>query len=351
MEKEIVPELLEKYLRGDCTDEEILQVHAWYDSFEDDEDMLSYLPAIEKEQLKQVLLERIKSDIDTEVAENGTGKLKSLRFPKATIFYLVSVIAAIFIMAFGVLIYIQNKSLSNKTPQWVHEIVVNNITQAYVKQKLPDGSNVWLSPGAVMTYPRTFNKEKREIKMVGEAFFEVTKNPTRPFVIYSGALATRVWGTSFKVNASQNNPINRVAVLTGKVSVTIPPSYAESLESFFGMDDHINQVMLLPYQEATYLTSVKTLNKTSITNKSVILCWKRENVSFNNEPMKKVIEVLNEKFDVHIVAADKNIEKYHIKADFSDQNLADVLEIMHLSMNIAYTIDHDQIQLKTIQPN
>jgi ferric-dicitrate binding protein FerR (iron transport regulator) len=83
----------------------------------------------------------------------------------------------------------------------------------------------------------------------------------------------------------------------------------------------------------------------------VILCWKRENVSFNNEPVKKVIDVLNEKFDVHIVAADKNIENYRIKADFSDQNLADVLEIMHLSMNIAYTIDHDQIQLKRIQPN
>jgi len=348
MKKEIVPELLEKYLRGECTDGETLQIHAWYDSFEDDEDMLSYLPVNEKEQLKQVLLERIKSDIDVEIASGG---LKSLKFPKTNIFYLISVIAAIFIVAFGVVIYIQNKSFANTPPQWAHQLVVNNTTQVYTKQRLPDGSSVWLSPGAVMTYPETFDKDKREIKMIGEAFFEVTKNPARPFTIYSGAMVTRVWGTSFKVNASQNSVINQVAVLTGKVSVTIPPSYTESLKNFFGMDDHSNQVMLLPYQEATYLTSVKTLNKTSITNKSVILCWKRENVSFNNEPVKKVIEVLNQKFDVHIVAADKNIEKYRIKADFSDQNLADILEIMHLSMNIAYTIDHDQIQLRRIQPN
>ncbi len=351
MKKEIVPELLEKYLRGECTDEEILQVHAWYDSFEGDEDMLSYLPANEKEQLKQVLLERIKSDIGIEKAEDTSGGLKSLRFPNAKIFYLVSVIAAVFIVAFGVLIYIQNKSFASTSPQWAHQLVVNNTTKIYAKQKLPDGSNVWLSPGAVMIYPETFDKDKREIKMIGEAFFEVTKNLARPFTIYSGTMVTRVWGTSFKVNASQNSVINQVAVLTGKVSVTIPPSYTESLKNFFGMGDHANQVMLLPYQEATYSMSAKTLNKINITDKSVILLWKRENVSFNNEPVKKVIEVLNEKFDVHIVAADKDIEQYHIKADFSDQNLADILEIMHLSMNIAYTINHDQIQLNRIQPN
>lgn len=350
MKKEIVPELLEKYLRGECTDEEVLQVHAWYDAFEDDEDLLSYLPATEKEQLKQVLLERIKSDIDTEVAENRLGRLRNLRFPKATIFYLASLIAAVFIMAFGVLIYIQNKSLANKNPQWAHQVIVNNNTQAYVKQKLPDGSSVWLSPGTVMKYPQAFDKDKREIKMIGEAFFEVTKNPARPFIIYSGAMATRVWGTSFKVNAFENSAVNQVTVLTGKVSVSIPPSYTESLKNALGMNHALNQVMLLPNQQATYLTSAKTLQKTNITDRSIILCWKRENVSFNNDPVKNVIEVLNKKFDVNIVA-DKNIEKYRIKADFSDQNLADILEIMHLSMNITYTIDHGHIQLKQIPTN
>lgn len=348
MKKEIVPELLEKYVRGECTAEEILHVHAWYDAFEDDEDLLSYLPVDEKRLLKQVLLERIKLDIDNETTEGKHGKLRKIHFPK--IFYLVTVIAAVFIAAFAIVIYIRYKSFANKPPQWVNKVVVNNRTRYYAKQTLPDGSTVWLSPQSVITYPKTFEKDKREVAMTGEAFFEVTKNPQRPFIIYSGALTTRVWGTSFKINAAANSAFSQVAVLTGKVSVTIPPSYTESLESFLGMHGNLNQVMLLPEQQATYVKSGQTLQKTAIADKSVITCWKREDISFNNEPLKKVIGVLNNRFAVHIVAADTRIEKYYIKADFSNQNLADILQIMHLSMNIDYTINKDEIELKTL-PN
>lgn len=348
MKKEIAPELLEKYAHGECTDEETLQVHAWYDAFEDDEDLLSYLSDVEKQQMKEVLLERIKSDIGNEVTADSSGKLRKLHFPK--IFYLITVIAAVFIMAFGIVIYIQNKSAANTDPHWADMVAVNNPTQYYAKQTLPDGSTVWLSPQSSISYPKTFEKSKREITMIGEAFFEVTRNPERPFIIYSGALITRVWGTSFKINASGTNSSNQVVVLTGKVSVTAPPSYTESVKSFFGIHDHTNQVMLLPYQQVTYSKAAKTFEKTTVTDRSAILCWKRENISFNNEPVKKVIEVLNNNYAVHIVAADKAIENYRIKADFSNQNLADILQIMHLSMNIDYTIDQDHIRLKTL-PN
>ncbi|WP_448701319.1 FecR family protein [Mucilaginibacter sp. AW1-3] len=351
MKKEIAPELLEKYLRGECTDEELLQVYDWYDAFDDDDDLLSHLPVNEKEQLKKVLHKRIRADIDTDAAENGNGKVGYIRFPKSNIFYLVSVIAAIFIIAFGALIYIQNKSFTNQGPQWANRVTLRNTSQSYIKQTLPDGSTVWLSPRSVMEYPKKFDQDKRDVSMIGEAFFEVTKNPARPFTIYSGSVVTRVWGTSFKVNASAKSSFSEVAVLTGKVSVTIPPTYTQSVKNLFGVHDNTNQVMLLPYQQATYLKTAKTLQKAEITDRSIILCWKRTDVSFNNEPVKKVIEVLNSKFDVHITAADAGIEKYHIKADFNNQNLADILEVMHLSMNVAYIINNNQIELKRIQPN
>jgi len=347
MKKEIAPELLERYLHGECTDEELSRVYAWYDAFEEEDDLLSHLAANDKEELKKVLLERIKADMDID-AVNEDSQPRRLRFPKSNIFYFIS-IAAVLIMALGILIYIQNRS-AGKTPQWVDKIIVRNTGLTYAKQILPDGSTVWLSPGSVMQYPKVFDKDKRDILMIGEAFFEVTKNPAQPFTIYSDKIATRVWGTSFKVNASENSPMSQVAVLTGKVSVSMQPSYMQSTKNFFGADDRSNEVMLLPNQQAIYSKADGSLQKTVLADKAVILPWKRENASFNNDPLKKVIGVLNKTFDVHIVAADANIEKYHIKADFSNQNLADILEVLHLSMNLDYTINNNQIQLKKI-PN
>ncbi|OCX53173.1 hypothetical protein BEL04_02345 [Mucilaginibacter sp. PPCGB 2223] len=351
MKKEIAPELLEKYLRGECTDEELARVYAWYDAFEEDEDLLSHLPADDKEQLKRELLERIKADIDTDTTAETEKGLRRFSFPKRNIFYLISVMAAVFIMALGILIYIQNKSLINQIPQWTDRVVVRNTSQSYIKQTLPDGSTVWLSPLSVMEYPKEFAKDKRDILMNGEAFFEVTKNPAHPFTIYSGSIVTRVWGTSFKVNASDKSPVSQVAVLTGKVSVSMPSSYMQSLKNFFGVHDHSNEVMLLPNQQAIYSKTNQSLQKSMLTDKAMILCWKRENVSFNNEPVKKVIEVLNRTFDVRITAADANIGQYRIKADFSDQNLADILEVLHLSMNLDYTVNNDYIELKKTRPN
>jgi len=350
MKKEIAPELLEKYLHGECTNEELLQVYAWYDAFEEDDDLLSYLPADEKDELKKALLERIKAEMNTATASE-TSTMKHLRFPKNNIFYFISVIAAVLIMALGILIYIQNKSLANQVPQWANRITFRNTSQSYIKQTLPDGSTVWLSPQSVMQYPKEFAPDKRDVLMTGEAFFEITKNPARPFTIYSGNMATRVWGTSFKVNASEKNPVSEVAVLTGKVSVSMPPSYLQSLKNFFGAADHSNEVMLLPNQQAVYSKTDQTLQKSAITDKAMLLCWKRENVSFNNEPLKNAIDVLNRVFDVHMTTVDAGVAQYRIKADFSNQNLADILEVLHLSMNLDYTIHNDHIELKKILPN
>jgi len=142
--------------------------------------------------------------------------------------------------------------------------------------------------------------------------------------------------------------MSQVAVLTGKVSVSMRPSYIQSVENLFGTNDHRDEVILLPNQQAIYSKADGSLQKTAVADKAVILPWKREHASFNNEPLKKVIEVLNRTFDVHIAAADANIEQYHIKADFSNQNLADILEVLHLSMNLDYSIHNDQITLKKI---
>lgn len=83
---------------------------------------------------------------------------------------------------------------------------------------LPDGTRVWLNENSELEYPSKFSPDKRTVTLKGEAFFEVKRDPSRPFIISSGSIKTTVLGTSFNIKAYGNkNP--EVNVRTGKVKV------------------------------------------------------------------------------------------------------------------------------------
>ena len=91
---------------------------------------------------------------------------------------------------------------------------------------LNDGTKVWLNSDSRLTYPVTFVGEKREVELQGEAYFEVTKDANKPFIVRSGQVATTVLGTEFNMNTRLSENI-RVLLVTGSVEVSIdkaPPS-------------------------------------------------------------------------------------------------------------------------------
>ena len=84
---------------------------------------------------------------------------------------------------------------------------------------LPDNSKVWLAPGSKLSYMPFTGKAERSIKLDGEAFFNVAQNATRPFVVYTSELATRVLGTTFNIEAYPHEAAVRVSLVTGMVAV------------------------------------------------------------------------------------------------------------------------------------
>jgi transmembrane sensor len=88
------------------------------------------------------------------------------------------------------------------------------------KIKLPDGTIIWLSPSSALECPDQFNSDFREVRLEGEAFFEVAKDKRHPFIIHSGGINTKVVGTSFMVNAYREQYQSTVTVVTGIVQVS-----------------------------------------------------------------------------------------------------------------------------------
>ena len=199
MEKDILHKLIEKYLEGDCTPEEVAVIYEWYNSFEDEQDPADFISSQQQQELKKRLLANIKINIRSREANES----KSV---SRTMIYMLSGVAAIVILTIGVFFF--NQKASDHLASG--ELNVVNMTKNIQRLVLSDGTIAWLNPKSRLIYPQNFTVSQRKVKMQGEVFFEVTPDRKRPFIIYSGDVITRVWGTSFRIRAYKNIPVDLV---------------------------------------------------------------------------------------------------------------------------------------------
>jgi len=188
--------------------------------------------------------------------------------------------------------------------------------------KLPDGTQVWLSPSSVIEYPASFRgRELREINLSGEGFFEVAHDPVHPFIIHSGNIETRVVGTSFNIQAYDNQEEINVMVVTGKVNVTNRTK--------------VENVELIANQRAVFYRNTTTLVKEETDTIAAPVLLKRKNGEFvyRAEKLQKVIDDLQEYFGVKIQAATA-IKECPVTFNFYlSSKIEEILEPIALSLN------------------
>lgn len=342
-------ELLEKYINGKCTSEEVAIVKKWYFSFEDEHDLISDMNLSEEKKLEEQIYNRILNNIGF-VEEEVELAYPQEEVPRRSykLWYAAASIAAIFLIFLSVL-FIKKPAVTQNdqvADSHVQELVLitNNTNQIY-KAMLPDSSMVWLSPKAKINFPKKFDTRYRAISMTGECFFEVTKNPKRPFIIKSSSIITKVWGTSFRVRDGVVNKEADVSVLTGKVSVSIKDK--DNNDDAAGIDYQLNknEVMLYPHQKVVYLADKNVLRPESI-NEPAMQLWNRINLSFEGKPLSEIVPVLNEKFHVQIKVVNEKLNHYIMNADMAGFNLPDVLEALKKSLNVNYELKNNTIELE-----
>ncbi|RCH56115.1 hypothetical protein DJ568_05050 [Mucilaginibacter hurinus] len=335
MDKGIPTALLDKYLKGTCSAEEELIVREWYNSFVNDDDQVSSYTNAEKVKLQFKIKQAIESNIELLQKTNPEGVTTS-KFSIKRLSYAVTGIAAMLVIAVGlVLLNAQYKPATGVSAPLEMVNIVNN-TKIIQEQILSDGSHVWLYPGAKISFPKLFTGNTREVTMSGASFFDVAKNAAKPFIIYSEHMVTKVWGTSFRVRDSKASGFADVTVVTGKVSV----------KSIKSSEDKIEEVMLHPNEQVTYIKQKEILNSKKRVRESDLDIWKKINLSFDNAPIKTVIPVLNRHYNVNIVSTDEKLDNYLLNADFNGLNFVSVMEILRKTLNVSYEINNTNIILK-----
>lgn len=329
----VTPELVLKYIDGNCTPEEVIAIHQWYDDIQIRDDPFKDLNVEKEEALKLLMFDRFKTAVSNTEEPGLASRQGAPKFSFKTLSYVISGIAAMLFLVIGINKYNRDSSALHDSVGIKESslLVLNNTTDQFYKKVLSDGSTVWLSPKSQLKYPEKFKGAYRQVKMSGSAFFEVSKDQAHPFVIYSGGLITKVWGTSFRINAYPGHP-TEVSVVTGKVSVQLPEKK--------GAD-----VMLLPSQKVIHHKKESTLTLAKDNQHSGMRIWQKASMKFDNIPVGLLLEQLNQHFNIHIYTRSENLNANLMKADVTDLNLAEILEILQGSLNVSYHMNGPDIEL------
>lgn len=193
---------------------------------------------------------------------------------------------------------------------------------------LPDGSRITLAKGARITYNRLMNGPKREVYLTGEAFFDVAKNPHKPFYIYTRNMVVKVLGTSFRVTASDRQ--ESVAVKTGKVSVYLK---GQDLEQSAAR-------ILLPRQVCTYSLQSKELITTAYAGNSDIALDTEDlnGYNFEDAPLDTVFKTLEKMYAMPVHYDSAVFENCFITISLSNESLEEKLEVITKTIGASYSI-------------
>ncbi|WP_316820436.1 FecR family protein [Pedobacter gandavensis] len=199
---------------------------------------------------------------------------------------------------------------------------------------LPDSTEIWLNAGSSISYPGNIKQASfRTVKLHGEAFFQVKRDPNHPFIVQSSNIQTRVLGTSFNIRSwAKSSP--EVTVLTGKVAVSRDSAGGQSAV-----------IYLTANQKAGYDLKRGRLFRESLDDARTAIGWRVGKMVFDQTPMEEVFETLERRYAVKIIT-DQPFKDCKLTAKFGNVNIDEVLQTIRMTLNIRYSINKQKIYIK-----
>ena len=211
-------------------------------------------------------------------------------------------------------------------------VVYQEVSAAYgtqTKLSLSDGTLVWLNSGSSLKFPLSFgNMDKRNIRLIGEGYFEVAKDAKKPFVVHTSDLNVKALGTSFDVSAYANEREVTVALVRGKVSLS---------RAVKGQEQEMT--VLNPNEVIIYNSQRKNSRKfTGLDNRDMekYVAWKEGKMVFFDDPIEKLVTRLENRYNVKIEIGDDDLKNYHVTGTFDNVSLDQVLRYLSISTPLIY---------------
>lgn len=327
--------MLQRYLDGTSRPGERAVIERWNNQLGTPENRT--LPRAEREQVRTAMwqqIEQLTQDDNATTREVVTSRV--LRHPasywRAPVVRWAAVVLLLLGAVLAVLLPRQWQSATSVATttalKWTQHRNASRQVQSFT---LADGSHITLHPGSSIQYQVGFTGVRREVKLKGEAFFQVAKNPRRPFLVYTDQLVTTVLGTSFRVKAYAGQT-NEVAVHEGRVSVQLRQGATLNATP---AQPATRGVVLLPNQRVAYSTLEPRPLRKKLVAAPVVLA--PQAFTFDKQPVSKVLQVLEKAYGVDILYDQEKLADCTITVTFYQESLYEKLDMLSQALGASYS--------------
>ncbi len=285
-------------------------------------------------------------------------------FSKRNYFIEFSKVAAIFVFAFltGAIGYRFLADSKKSQCNNFKPVTIESSRGAMSVVVLPDGTRVWLNSGSKLLYDKEYNENQRMVTLVGEAYFDVITNPSKPFVVRAGKLAIKAMGTSFNVKAYPEDYSVVTTLVKGKViiegkdnnnkdfAVWMQPkqtlTYFENKKDFiaikkdpakanviFTQNEKSNQIVM----EELSIIKVKKVKTELYTS------WRDANWVIEKQNLYNLARQLERRYSVVIDLRSENIKNFHFSGTIQNETIEQIMEIMRNTMPLKFSMEKGKI--------
>ena len=224
---------------------------------------------------------------------------------------------------------------------------------------LPDGTKVWLNSGSQLDYNKSYGNKLREVSLIGEAYFDVVKNPEKPFIIHTSKMDIKVLGTAFNVKCYPGEKTTETSLVRGSIEVTLK--------------DRQEKIMLKPNEKLVinndeYLevkTREKPITKTGkiiVENEKPIIsvghltllpedntvietAWVQNRLLFSGESFEDVALKMERWYNVKIEFSNEKLKQERLTGNFEKETVVEALNALELVAAFSYMIKNDKVTI------
>jgi transmembrane sensor len=249
---------------------------------------------------------------------------------------------------------------SSKTPvvpvqKPVWEVVTRNGTRTNLL--LPDGTTVWLNAGSRLTYDSLYGNNLREVTLSGEAYFDVVKNPSKPFIIHTGKINIKVLGTVFNVKSYPGEKTIETSLIRGSIEVTFPSIPSKKIILSPNQKLVINKTDAIPNVTASQLVkstapsiSIQHLSRIGSDSAIAETGWMRNRLYFNDMSFHDLLKCMERKYGVTFQLSDFSMDTIHFTGSFQNESVIQALEALRLTAeksttDFSYSMQGNQVHI------
>ncbi|MBO9585067.1 MAG: DUF4974 domain-containing protein [Flavobacterium sp.] len=221
------------------------------------------------------------------------------------------------------------------------KVIYNTLSVPYGKRfklKLSDGTAVSLNSGTILRYPEQFGLNgNRNVYLTGEAFFEVAKDKSHPFIVHANQADIEVLGTTFNISAYPENPTVNSTLIEGSIQMS------EALNSS-------NTILLKPNQMATWQNNSKKLFVKEV-DPMLYVAWTKGELTFKDTPFSTIAKMIQRTYDVEIINENSDLARQNFTGtiNISASSVENILDLLKRDTPFNYSIQHKTITITNLR--